>query len=309
MAVNPTLNSNPVPLTTSVPKASSNTINGGTNVGNVFSGGTDFRDPDTIGGKVDDFSGSIKPVSSNTLTGKLTSTNPLGKNPDPGDILGSVNGSLNGILGRTFNVNVTVPVFTNFALPVPDLGHNPDPTKITVFTDFFARSIQPITTAEDPRNANPLMWHNPSASSILLGSLGASGTVLSGGSLQFPAFNPFPNQGSVNFGNLSGGSASVFPVFPSMTTLFPPAANFGGFGGFGLGQGAMFGGFSQNLLFGQSFGQSFTQPFGLPMSAPVQDYGSQVSLLAYLNDLTSVLSTQLRQLVDLSGITPAGGNS
>jgi hypothetical protein len=170
--------------------------------GSTFDGqGNDFLDPNQVLDNVNDFSIGIGPVTSNTLTSLLVPSDPFTRNDQSENILSGTNSLISSILSPGFgkNLQLTVPVIS---LPsggsIPDFGVNPDPTKITLFTDFFAQSIQPQTNLPDTRNFDPTQWRNPNPTNILLGSLQAQSSIL-GGSFQFPPFNPFPTQAVTQF--------------------------------------------------------------------------------------------------------------
>ncbi len=201
-------------------------IDSGFSTGNIFDGrGNDFLDPDNLAGSVTSFSGSIRPVRSNTLTARLVGSNFFGKHPDAADILSGTNGLLNRINSPSFGAGliITPPVVADGSGNlIPNLGANPDPTKITLFTNFFSQNVNPFNSVFDPRNFNPLQWQNPSAANILLGSMNASATVLNGGNI-FPPFNPFPSQGAINFpfNPFGGGMIGGTPAIPAVAFPVP----------------------------------------------------------------------------------------
>jgi hypothetical protein len=196
------------------PLTNNPTLSSGTTAGTVFDGrGNDFLDPDRVLRNVDGFSSSISPVSSKTLTSRISPADPFGDNPTSDTVLGRTNSTLNRILSPSFgtNLNFTIPLIP---LPsgnsIPDLGTNPDPTKITLFTDFFAQAIQPSVGETNVSNFNPLVWSNPNSTNILLGVTNAQSNVLNGTGLSSPAFNPFPDQATLNFPfNPFGSSGST----------------------------------------------------------------------------------------------------
>ena len=206
--------SNPVPLTSSAAgtRPTSVTIDGGVNTGNVFDGrGSDFLDPDNLGGTITDFSGSIRPVTSNTLSGRLIGGDPLGKNPDSSDIMARTQSLLNRINSPNFGITLgsAPPVIINQAgQAIPDLGVNPDPTKINLFSGFFSSQISPVNSTNSITNFNPLLWNDPTATNILLGTNNSISTVLNGG-------NIFSNPtGS------TGGTVTPIPVIIGGQTVY-----------------------------------------------------------------------------------------
>ncbi len=300
------------------------TLSSGTNAGAVFNGrGNDFLDPNRIGSNVDGFSRSIRPVTSNTLTSQLAPGNPFGRNPDSVQVLNGTSGILNSILSPNFgaNINFQVPIFPGpFIQPVPDLGINPDPTKIVLSSTFFAQNIQAPPVLNDPRNFNPLMWHNPNSSNILLGSLQAQSSVLNGSNLNFPPFNPFPTQSAVNFpSNPFQGSLFVPP--PQSTQLpfgatsgFLPQANVGMNVGMNVGslsamspmpimmqpqlagiglQTSVFPIFAQQPVASQMMYApmpSMPSSYSTAGSVSVQPYNSQIAVMySMLNTLSAIL--------------------
>jgi hypothetical protein len=109
---------------------------------------------------------------------------------DSGDILKSTNNSINSIFNPNFgqNLNFSIPTFAN---GVPDFGANPDPTKSTLGTLFFANGLQAPSYPSNPNNYNPLLWENPNSNNILTGVLNAQNSILYGNGLPYPSYNPF----------------------------------------------------------------------------------------------------------------------
>lgn len=313
-------------------KATSGGIDSGAAAGGVFNGkGNDFLDPNKILNNVNGFSGGVGTITSHTPNSQVAFLNPFGQNAESTAILGGTNSGINKIMNGAFNINFTLPFINTPGGLVPDLGINPDPTKIVLATTAFSNGVQAPAGVIDPRNSNPLIWHNPSASEILLGGLTGQAGVLGGG-VSFPPFNPFPTQGVVGFpSNPFGGSLQ--------TGGFLPGTGFSG--GFGIPQAMPFGGsFSQPQLtgigigiqaamfpvFGQARPQAqpfvipqmqipvtqipqFTQPFSLPATSQVQQYPSLVNTMSLLNDITGLMSHTMRQLVRMDASSASYSSS
>ncbi|HEY9745197.1 MAG TPA: hypothetical protein V6C99_03150 [Oculatellaceae cyanobacterium] len=182
------------PIMTTQRAISNPTLSSGTAAGKVFDGlGDDFLDPDKILKDVDNFSKSVKPETSNTWTSQLVPSVIYSRTDDPSRILKNTNSTINSILSPNFgkNLNYTVPIFPGpFYQPVPDLGSNPDPTRITLSTLFFTQNIQSPNPIYNPNNYNPLLWQNPNSTNILLGTQQAQNNILNGLGLM-PPFTPF----------------------------------------------------------------------------------------------------------------------
>lgn len=185
--------------------------------------GNDFLDPDTIQNTTDQFTGKISPVTSNTLTNQIAPTDPFGKNPDANDILKNTDALLNGTFSSTNPIIFPVPLVPYpFIQPVPDLGMNPDPTRIVLSSTFFSNGVSPPGNFHDPFNLQPLLWKNPGADEILLGSLGAQNNLLTGRPILSPPVNP---RDEFLF-NLWRGSGSPWIPAPTLPPLAPAFQNF-----------------------------------------------------------------------------------
>lgn len=175
--------------------ASNPTINSGNQSGRVFDGlGDDFLDPDKILKDVDRFSGSVKPTTSNTWTSQLVPNMSFDRYADSGHILQSTNNSINNIMSAGFgqNLNFNVPLLPG---GIPDLGANPDPTRIALSTLFFSNGLQAPSGFNDPNSYNPYLWQNPNSNNILLGIQQAQNNIFS--APVPPAYNPFLNSFSL----------------------------------------------------------------------------------------------------------------
>lgn len=174
------------------------TIDSGLNSGALFNGmGDDFLDPDKILKDIDRFTGSIKPVQSNTLTGQFTPRDPYGKFADSERVLSRTNNTINQIFSANYgkNLNYNIPVLPgSYIQAIPDLGTNPDAAFITLSTNWFGQNIQSPGQVNNPLNYNPVQWQNPTSNNILLGTMQAQDSILSGLGLQYPSLNPFANQ-------------------------------------------------------------------------------------------------------------------
>lgn len=303
------------------------TLASGIAAGQTFDGrGHDFLPPRRILGNVDSFSSSITPITSNTMTSQLSVGNPFVRNPDSANILLATNGSLNGILNNNFNLSFNGPVLAGpFIQPVPDLGINPDPTKIVVGATAFSQNVGSPGFFTDLRDFNPLIWHNPNPTNVTLGILQAQSEVLNGTGLVapvpglgmgggntggFPGLGSFPTQQTVRF-PFSPFNTGFLPnwmqppqVFPLQPTM---ASNGTVFSGVQFGNGAatpsMMGGQSMvwnnpiqinNVVHNNLWAAPIAQP---AQSVMVQPYASQASLmLQMLERLTRTMNQTTQQM-------------
>ncbi|MEB3287415.1 MAG: hypothetical protein VKJ04_07920 [Vampirovibrionales bacterium] len=172
-------------------------IDNGPTTGNVLDGeGSDFLDPDKIQDIADELTGSIKPVTSDTLRSQLISTMPLPENPDATDIL---NSTLKG-LDIVFDPNIGQGI-------LPRANSNPltwrNPTPLDIFVGVSAISGDLIFNPNPLPNFIPL---NPATNNPLLPN---------------PAF-PFPFPiGSLPVGSTPGTTFPTVPTFPNPSPSFP----------------------------------------------------------------------------------------
>jgi hypothetical protein len=165
-------------------------IDSGSNPGKIFDGqGNDFLDPNKILKNVDKFSSSVKPATSNTWTSQLVPPVFFERHADPNKILKTTNSRINQIMSPGFGqgLNFNVPLLPG---GIPDLGVNPDATRIALSTLFFSSALQAPPAMNNPANYNPFLWQNPNSLNILLGVQQAHGAIVNGSGSPF--ISPMP---------------------------------------------------------------------------------------------------------------------
>lgn len=163
------------------------------NTGGIYEGlGDDFLDPDKILNDINDFSNSIKPITSPTWTSLVVPGSPFNKNADSAEIGSKTNRSINSILKTNYlnKANFRVPVLQGpFIQPVPDFGANPDSTRILLSTLFFTNGIQ-ASQGGNP-GYSPYFGQSPSSNDILWGTQQAQNNILNGFGFPSPFYSPF----------------------------------------------------------------------------------------------------------------------
>lgn len=264
----------------------------------VFKGfsSSDFLSPNTIARKTNQFidrnTGTIGSGNDNAFT----FTNPFGDNPDAVDILQLTNGHLDSILDPNFgqaffSTNIARPLTGIQPLEIANMNSGPgfgnSGAGQGIGRLLPGQVARPVVIANNPVNFNPLIWTNPNSTNILFGPLLGQADLLSGGSLQFPPFSPFPTQQQTRFpfnpfgaGNPIGGSGSVNisgQFFGSGQSQSPNLMQV-------LMQSTPGGAFTQPFPVGNNFQFPMTRPFNTASTAGIQPFGSQVNLMSRMQN-------------------------
>jgi hypothetical protein len=189
--------------------------------GQVFTfRGNDFLSPNTVLTNVNNFS-----------KGANGGGDILGRNPSSNDILSITNRSAQDIFGANFGAPVAaqqVNPFTGTVVNVNGANFSPNATVFGAVTQTPSAAF-----LSDLANFNPLIWLNPSASNVTLGTMDSTNKIFGGNGLFPPAVNngpplfPFISPPQAPFSNFNIPFVGNRVTTLSQAQLFPITADTG----------------------------------------------------------------------------------